>query len=66
MPEIAFDSARLASLYALGLVAAFAVGAVAVHVVLSVIASRRARGRRPLACGLDADDAQGAADACSW
>ena len=41
MPEIAFDSARLASLYALGLVAAFAVGAVAVHVVLSVIASRR-------------------------
>ncbi len=44
MPEIAFDSARLASLYALGLVAAFAVGAVAVHVVLSVIASRRREG----------------------
>ena len=43
MPELTVDSARLASLYALGLVAAFAAGAAATHVLLSVVAARRRR-----------------------
>ena len=41
MPNFAVDSARLASLYAAAIFAAFAVAAAAVHVVLTVIASRR-------------------------
>ncbi len=41
MPDLAVDSARLASLYAVGIFAAFAAAAGAAHVVLSVVASRR-------------------------
>ena len=43
MPEVVVDSARLASLYAIGIFAGFATAAVAVHVVLSVVAGRRQR-----------------------
>ena len=41
MPDLAVDSARLASLYAAGIVAVFAAASIVVHVVLSVVASRR-------------------------
>ncbi len=43
MPDLAVDSSRLASLYAVAVFGVFAVAAAAAHIVLTVVASRRRR-----------------------